>query len=225
MPKQVVLAGKWGPSQREDIRLMAPQDARALATDEARRRLYDAGTPYDLRVVELLRLRDALVREAETLFGRRDTTWIIGPIRFSKEAFPRATRPDPNKNYIETWLSKCQTFPDKLTYQMAHEVIHLLAPRHAGVCPVIEEGLAVHFSNYVMSRINPNYDISGGPLPYERALEVYSIAHSINPNFILEYRKITPCFRDFTADLLVKFVPDLDLAVANMLCQPFDSPY
>jgi hypothetical protein len=47
--------------------------------------------------------------------------------------------------------------PDQALHQLAHEVIHLLAPHRSPPAVMLEEGLAVHFSVYAPTFISPTY--------------------------------------------------------------------
>ena len=86
------------------------------------------------------RLGDILSK-AETAYGPRDMNWTILGIEFCSNV-PQIWFPE-NCRHIAIQLATNALGDTAIAcYQLAHEVIHLLAPNGQHIAPVIEEGLA-----------------------------------------------------------------------------------
>ena len=112
--------------------------------------------------------------------------------------------------------------PRQALFQLAHEVIHLLAPTGTkGLAPVLEEGLATFFSFVVSQR----YDLGVFPID-PRYLGANSLARRLldpHPDAIRRLREKQPTFHLFTAELIRSMFSGLDEYVAAELCKPFKS--
>jgi hypothetical protein len=88
-------------------------------------------------------------------------------------------------------------------YQVAHEIIHMLAPdRHETGAIMLEEGLATHFSIYGPDFENPGYrqtlidwfHTPEAPTNYRDALAAFEKLNGTEPNAIILLRKKEPNF-------------------------------
>ncbi len=95
------------------------------------------------------RLGDAL-RMAESLYGERDRSWTILGVEFSGAGPPQVWYPgsfNGRRDVIVQLTRSAASNEVQALFQLAHEVIHLLAPSgRPDTATVFEEGLASHFS-------------------------------------------------------------------------------
>ena len=99
---------------------------------------------------------NVLLAEAERLYGPRDATYRFAGVRFD----PKGPHLRFSPTWDEIWIElspSTMTYPDQALHQLAHEVIHLLAPDRSPPAVMLEEGLAVHFSVYAPTFISPTY--------------------------------------------------------------------
>lgn len=143
--------------------------------------------------------------QAERLYGSRDANWRLEGIQVH-DLGPRLWFPVVGENRIEIEVSPSATDdPDIAAFQIAHEVIHLLAPIQAEVgaefmpASALEEGLAVHFSLCA-----PRYSSAAKaiqlettlPDTYRAALALYRSLEGICPDAVRHLRSIRPNFFD-----------------------------
>jgi hypothetical protein len=85
---------------------------------------------------------------AEAKYGPRDPSWTILGLEFYDQNHPQLWFPDPGRKQMIIQLSKNSAKnQERALFEMAHEVVHVLAPRIGpDTASVFEEGLAVHFS-------------------------------------------------------------------------------
>src|SRR5687768_7876201 len=98
-----------------------------------------------LPIEDMTPLALKLLERAEELYGERDTAFDFLGVNVDPDG--------PQISFIMqitgTWIGidpTCLRLPDKARYQIAHEVVHLLAPNRHPPTIMLEEGLAVHFS-------------------------------------------------------------------------------
>jgi Zn-dependent peptidase ImmA (M78 family) len=100
-----------------------------------------------------------LLFEAETRFGQRNRDWTLLGIEFSGDV-PQVWYPG-NRHYISIILSDdARTNPHRALFQLAHEVIHVLAPTGGRCSLMIEEGLATFFSMEISARYQLNFFVT-----------------------------------------------------------------
>ena len=109
--------------------------------------------------------------------------------------------------------------PRQAVFQLAHEVIHLLAPlgRRGGL--VIEEGLAT--ANSRAESTNRQLYMTPQGEDYLRAESLLGEFLSLHPDGIRRLREIAPSFKDFSPDLICSICEGTPLALAAELCKPF----
>jgi hypothetical protein len=84
-----------------------------------------------------------LLVDAEKRFGGSDRSWKLVGIGVHEDG-PRIWFPSPADKLVTIQLHASSE--DQALYQLAHEVVHLLAPNRAPPTIMFEEGLAVLFS-------------------------------------------------------------------------------
>src|SRR3954469_16109467 len=84
--------------------------------------------------------------EAEDTFGPRDMRWTPIGIEFSPDG-PMIWYPGDRRHISIVLSDRAQTDPKQACFQLAHEVVHLLAPLGRSDPNVLEEGSATHFSH------------------------------------------------------------------------------
>lgn len=96
-------------------------------------------------------LYDAMLSQAEKLFGCRDTKYKFLGIRHRDDG-PYIWF--PNVNRLEEFdIRLCFNFGESICYQLAHETIHSLAPQIGGSGTKFEEGIAVYYSLYYIRNV------------------------------------------------------------------------
>ena len=167
-----------------------------------------------------------LLAEAERLYGPRDATYRFAGVALDPEG-PRL-RFSPTRE--ETWIvlsPSTITYPNQALHQLAHEVIHLLAPHRSPPAVMLEEGLAVHFSVYAPTFIPPTYrldalkHLSTSPegRNYLDALCVYNELVAIEPNAIVVLRQKEPKFHAMDPSFIMCMIPRVRPELAARLCE------
>jgi hypothetical protein len=117
--------------------------------------------------------------------------------------------------------------PDQALHQLAHEVIHLLAPHRSPPAVMLEEGLAVHFSVYAPTFISPTYRrdaleyliTTPEARNYLDALCVYNELVAIEPNAIVVLRQKEPKFHAMDPSFIMSMIPRVREELAARLCE------
>lgn len=161
-----------------------------------------------------------LIEEAEARYGVRDRNYTLLGVEFGAET-PRIWFPRSSDKIIVQLTDNARLDPNRATFQMAHEIIHLLAPIMAPAnALVVEEGLAVVFSDEIGGLQRQKWHTSPGT-NYSRAGEAVASLLSHGPAIVKQIRAVEPSFSNWTADLLAKTVPSIDPFLAKRLCAPF----
>jgi hypothetical protein len=112
-----------------------------------------------------------------------------------------------------------RTDPAQAIFQLAHEVVHLLAPTGRYETVVFEEGLATLFSNEMaekhgslMRADRPDY-LDAADL-VRRFLTQY-------PDGVRAIRAQQPSFNKFTLDIVCRICPEIPKWLAEAMCLPF----
>ena len=160
-----------------------------------------------------------LLEQAQGAFGARQLEWTILGIEFSG-AIPQVWYPK-NKRYVSIMLTdNAKSDPDRAIFQLAHEVVHTLAPNGGGATNVLEEGLATIFQHHVCNRYFIKYrNLVPAYMMAEAAAAKLIQAH---PDAIKTLRTKEPYIHKFTDKLLIDTYPDLDPALATELCGEFN---
>lgn len=168
---------------------------------------------------ELLRI----FKEAEHLFGPRDTsyqlsmpritecatsrTFIFGPLRMTRIYLSRRAR-------TEAWVA---------SVELAHEAIHLLSPGTFGRGPtILEEGLAEYFGQRYATRVHGVLFERGSNPEADVVMDTVSKLLARNESVIKKLRTQQPVISKIDEKLLVK-VAGIEPAQAKFLCTDFRS--
>ncbi len=134
----------------------------------------------------LRKMQEDLLQWAEELFGQRETSWTLLPPIFGDRNpyifFPDLQNISSIKEIEPIKLVQiklgCRALDNwnRVLFQLAHEVIHLLNPLHPdhGKANYLEEGVACAFSSYVQRRCS----ITGSDFVRDN-LPAYKYAHSL----------------------------------------------
>ena len=162
-----------------------------------------------------------LLFTAERKYGARDKSWTILGIEICglhpQIWYPRSSE---GARFVSVMLSDAARMnPRQAVFQLAHEVIHLLAPlgRRGGL--VIEEGLAT--ANSRAESISRQLYMTPQGENYLRAESLLGEFLSLHPDGIRRLREIAPSFEDFSPDLIRGTCEGTPLALAAELCKPF----
>ena len=162
-----------------------------------------------------------LLFTAERKYGARDKSWTILGIEIGglhpQIWYPRLSE---GARFVSVMLSDAARMnPRQAVFQVAHEVIHLLAPlgRRAGL--VIEEGLAT--ANSHAESISRQLYLTPQGESYLRAESLLGEFLSLHPDGIRRLREIAPSFEDFSPDLICSTCEGTPQALAAELCKPF----
>jgi hypothetical protein len=160
----------------------------------------------------------ALLHEAERLYGPRDPGFTILGIEFGGDR-PGTWYPG-DRNHISIRLStSAQNDTEQAYFQLAHEVVHLLAPSDADGTIVLEEGLAHRFS-LEMSQRNESNLVSTLP-SYDHAKRHIDALLALDPDAIIKLREGIPCFSNMTKNHLCAVIGACPSELAETLCAPF----
>jgi hypothetical protein len=169
---------------------------------------------------------NVLLAEAERLYGPRDATYRFAGVRFD----PEGPRLRFSATWDEIWIElspSTMIYQDQALHQLAHEVIHLLAPNRSPSTVMLEEGLAVHFSVYAPTFISPTYRrdalkyfiTTPEARNYLDALCVYNELVAIEPNAIVVLRQKEPKFHAMDPSFIMSMIPQVREELAERLCE------
>lgn len=145
--------------------------------------------------------------KAEQLFGARDLNWTILGAEICQTSnvplnwYPRCN--DGCKDIVFQLVPPADKDVVRANYQLAHEVIHALAPSLDPTTNVLEEGLATWFS---VEYTKKNFGIEILP-EYDSYREAYKYVYEMlsqDPSVIMRLRAIEPSFRCMTAKTFVR---------------------
>jgi hypothetical protein len=149
--------------------------------------------------------------QAEERFGRRDPNWTILGVEVGGKR-PCVWFPGPGRNHIAVALSDlCQSDEAEARFQLAQEIVHLLAPNGGGAALNIEEGVATLFANDVGPKLvtTPSY---------VKVLGYVQELLKVDPDAIKKLRAIKPKFQEFTPQFIKDNVAVSD-QLASDLCE------
>ncbi|MBB1287666.1 hypothetical protein H5085_02460 [Pseudoalteromonas sp. SR43-6] len=140
----------------------------------------------------------AMLREIENLYGERDKSWTFVGVEFEKNG-PQNWFPG-NCGNIAIQLNTNALDNEILAhYQLAHEVVHLLAPDGKRGAPIIEEGLATLYSEDFISREYGATGYTNMPSYIDAAKSVRDLL-SFDPEAIKKLRAVQPSFKEMTVE-------------------------
>jgi hypothetical protein len=160
-----------------------------------------------------------LLNLAEQQYGRRDTSWTILGVEFGGD-IPMVWYPGPYPNAVAIRLSAEMAHRPRSAFsELAHEVIHLLAPSGGANANNFEEGLATAFSDQQCGK-------KGVPLAqhhpsYKAAADAVRRVVAVAPDGVKSARGTMPSFGEWTPAGIAPFFPQASQADLDFLCAPF----
>jgi len=157
--------------------------------------------------------------EAEDLFGPRDHAFTPVGVEFCDRPHPQTWFPG-NRGHVAIQLSEnARLDPNRALFQLAHEVVHLLAPG-SNRANVTEEGLASLFSDAMAERYGSPYRTTKDG-PYRRAMALAAPLLA-EPSIVRAIRSVEPTFALWTPALLLDVAPAVGSDLAKRLCARFE---
>ena len=163
-----------------------------------------------------------ILKEAEYLFGPRDTsyqlstprvtqcassrTYFIRPLRLSRIYLSRDSR-------VKPWLA---------SLELAHEAIHVLSPAGLAGPTILEEGLAEWFAQRYVSRVHEMVFERGSNPTADAVMGAVSTLLAKNQSVIKTLRTRQPVISQIDEKLLVE-VAGIERNQAKFLCTNFRS--
>jgi hypothetical protein len=149
---------------------------------------------------------------AEQRFGARDQSWTILGVEVG------STRPQvwfpggSERKHIAIHLSyHCHSNEAEARYELAQEIVHLLAPNGGGPARNIEEGVATLFANDV----GPRHVTAPS---YVKVLGYVQELLRVDPDAITKLRAIRSRFQDFDPQFIKDHIAVSD-QLASDLCE------
>jgi hypothetical protein len=167
-----------------------------------------------------------LLAKAEALYSPRDKNYRWNGVRIHPNG-PNI-RFDRKFEAVTIELSpSTMQFPDQAKHQIAHEVIHLLAPDRNPPAIMLEEGLAVHFSIYGPDFQCPEYRSSAHNYfrtdmkakNFREALNLFEELVEFVPEAIKRIFSVERNLFALTPSRVMSILPELELPLAHRLCE------
>lgn len=183
-----------------------------------------------IQIIQMKKLADDMLLEAQTLFGKKVQGWRFNDIVIN-EGFPHIKY--YSKGFINISLTeKVVNDYNQLCAQLSHEVCHLLHPSkefETGIqhnTLVINEGIATYFSILQMLKLNIHNEAieslrNDSPNYYNAFLAVKELM-SINSDSIKIIRNIHPTIDKFTLDDFKETILDIPLKLKLELVNKFN---
>lgn len=169
------------------------------------------------------RISEMLV-EVEKLFGARDMSWSILGAEINMDGdTPQNWYPGGavRKHIVFQLVPPADRDVIVACYQLAHEVVHSLAPLIDKPANVLEEGLATWYSREYIKK-NFCRDILSGGLAYDDACRRVGEFLELYPHGIKQLRAVEPCFKSMTEFTFAEAGIELSQNAINALVAPFE---
>lgn len=164
-----------------------------------------------------------MLEMAEKLFGPRDVAWtILGAEIRTDDGGPQNWFPGyPRRKHIVFQVAATATNGTRFAcYQLAHEVVHALAPEVGKSALVIEEGTATWFAAYYVKKVL-GVDMHASFRSYRRAERAVDGLLRRDRDAIRKLRMIEPSFKKMTADTFKRAGVVATDAELEVLLSPF----
>lgn len=162
-----------------------------------------------------------ILRQAEVLYGLRDSTYTILGVEFGGDA-PQIWFPGNCGHVIVQITSSCATDIVRACYQMAHECVHLLSPVAKQQITILEEGLGTHFSHrYIREQLRAISWLGDEPESYRSACLLVEELLALDPGIIRSVRQRQPKISCVTTDDLRAACTNVTAELARALTQVF----
>ena len=162
--------------------------------------------------------------EVEKLFGARDMSWSILGAEINMDGdTPQNWYPGGavRKHIVFQLVPPADRDVIVACYQLAHEVVHSLAPLIDKPANVLEEGLATWYSREYIKK-NFCRDILSGGLAYDDACRRVGEFLELYPHGIKQLRAVEPCFKSMTEFTFAEAGIELSQNAINALVAPFE---
>lgn len=160
-----------------------------------------------------------LLAEAEQRYGPRDLTYTILGVEFGGDR-PGLWYPGDRRHISIRLSDHARDDPKRAYFQLAHEVVHLLAPNGGGGTIVFEEGLATLFSDEMSARAGAGFFSSDPAYVYAKEMVIKVLR--MMPDFVTAARATLPYLPAWTprdlAEIGSSRIPEDMLA---SICEPF----
>jgi hypothetical protein len=161
-----------------------------------------------------------LLRQAEEQYGPRDTAWTIMGIEFGATV-PQTWYPNRASGARDVVVILSETAASSLqqaVFQLAHEVVHLLAPGDDPPANRFEEGLATLFSHQICAQCGSTFH-AGDARYLSAETDLLALLNLAPPNAISMLRLDRPRFSSFDPTFLMDKIPGLSSDLAMALCE------
>lgn len=170
---------------------------------------------YDWTLTTIL---GRFLNEAEELYGPRDKEWTPLGIEFAGDV-PKVWFPRNGMHISIVLTESAASDPQEAIFELAHEVIHLLAPTHETPTIILEEGLATYFAHqmcakYAINRITTKLQYLDAEAKVKSLMQLY-------PDCIRMLRKIQPTFILMNENLIRTVCPNTPASVSKILTEKF----
>lgn len=171
----------------------------------------------------LLQELTRIFKEAELLFGPRDTSYQLPVPRITECASSR-TYFIPPLRLARIYLSRdARVKPWQASLELAHEAIHVLSPVPlGGALTILEEGLAEWFAQRYAGRLHDVVFERGADPKADAVMRAVSTLMARNQSVIKNLRTRQPVISRIDEKLLVE-VAGVELSQAKFLCTDFKS--
>lgn len=171
----------------------------------------------------LLQELTRIFKEAELLFGPRDTSYQLPVPRITECASSR-TYFIPPLRLARIYLSRdARVKPWQASLELAHEAIHVLSPVPlGGALTILEEGLAEWFAQRYADRLHDVVFERGADPKADAVMRAVSTLMARNQSVIKTLRTRQPVISKIDEKLLVE-VAGVELSQAKFLCTDFKS--
>lgn len=171
---------------------------------------------------------------AEDVFGPRVNEWKFYGVEITEGSTNPHIKYYPESGEIAISLTPKIIDGINLSYQLAHEIAHLLHPsmnyytHEMDQTIVINEGISVFFSELILSmeyEISPEDRIEALKMNLSSSYqEAYAFVYHIikkDREIIKKLRSIQPLINRITVNEILSVNPEIELAVAQKLVEPF----
>lgn len=186
--------------------------------------------PGDYTWTLTTRLGQAL-QMAEGLYGKRDQRWTVLGVEFADNGQPQVWYPGSGEGRSNIVIQLTESAAQNYTvamFQLAHEVVHVLAPNGTKGATLLEEELASYFSLFYVKECL-NQELSPEKWVGEQYMPAYQLIVHLVKNYddmpqriqLLRKKNEGSLSKGLTAQLLQEVFPGLSDAMATALASQF----
>lgn len=174
---------------------------------------------------------EQLIAEAEQLYGERDRVWSFLGVQVGDFEMNLTYPVDKERKLAFICLQRLlpNHMPDFLTFNLAHETVHMLSPPDADQVTYLEEGVAVVFSLTRSTYVDPTYLSAQQKILEEDPENKYTVAWKdvvqlirAKPDVIGKLRDQNKSLSRISAGQIIDTAPNCDRAVAERLSRKFN---